>query len=94
MEALRLPASEVIRREVYTKTTKGKVAVRKLLIWKTGKDALDPRYPAYVVHWTDYSPGRRDPIKRTVRPAPDEAEATALGDELITKNIKRGWTAV
>ena len=93
-EVLTLPASEVIRREVYTKTTKGKVAVRKLLVWKTGKDEVDPRYPAYVVHWTDYSPGRRDPIKRTVRPAPDEAEATALGDELITKNIKRGWTAI
>ena len=93
-EAVALPQSVVLRREVYTKTTKGAMAVRKLLVWKTGKERLDPRYPAYVVHWTDYSPGRRDPIKRTVRPAPSEAEAAALGDAFIAKNIKRGWTLV
>ena len=41
----------------------GTCSVRKLLVWKTNKEAVDPRFPAYVVHWTDYSPGRSSPIK-------------------------------
>ncbi len=90
-EAVALPESTVLRREAYTKASKGSLAVRKLLVWKTNKEALDPQFPAYVVHWTDYSPGRGDPIKHTTRPAPTEAVATALADALITKNIKRGW---
>lgn len=35
----------------------------------------------------------RDAIQRTRCPAPDEAEATALGDELIPMDIKHRWTA-
>lgn len=90
-EAPDLPASTVVRREVWTKTTKGKVAVRKLLAWKTNKDDLDPLFPPFVVHWTDYSPGRKDPIKHTVRPVPTEDALQAVSDELIQANIKRGW---
>jgi len=86
-----LPASEVLRREVYTKTTKDKVAVRKLVVWKTNKDEQDPAYPAFVVYFTDYSPGRKDPLKRTVRLAPDKATATELADAMIASEIKRGW---
>ena len=36
-----LPASKVVRREVYVKTAKGQSAVRKLVVWQTNKDALD-----------------------------------------------------
>ncbi len=86
-----LPKSEVIRREAFTKVTKGKTAVRKLLLWKTNKDAVDPLFPAYVVHFTDYSPSRKDPLKRTVRLAPDEVTAAALAEELLASEIKKGW---
>lgn len=86
-----LPVSEVVRREVYTKVTKGKTAVRKLLMWKTNKESHDRDYPAFVVHFSDYSPGRKDPLKRTVRLAPDLATATALADAMIETEIKRGW---
>ncbi|MGH1347916.1 MAG: hypothetical protein ACRBN8_40550 [Nannocystales bacterium] len=86
-----LPKSEVVRREAFTKVTKGKTAVRKLLVWKTNKDSVDPLFPAYVVHFTDYSPGRKDPLKRTVRLAPDEVTATALAEELLASEIKKGW---
>ncbi len=85
------PKSEVLRREAFVKVTKGKTAVRKLLVWKTHKDAVDPLYPAYVVHFTDYSPGRKDPLQRTVRLAPDEATATALAEEMLASEIKKGW---
>lgn len=89
-----LPKSEVLRREVYSKVTKGKTAVRKLVVWKTNKETEDPMYPAFVVHWTDYSPGRKDPLKRTVRLAPDKGLALEIADDLINSEIKRGWKAV
>jgi len=90
-KAVELPKSEVVRREVWTKASKGKQTVRKLLVWKTNKQDIDADFPAWVVHFTDYSPVRKDPLKRTVRLAPDEASATAIADELVAANIKRGW---
>ncbi len=90
-EKVELPPSEVMRREVYTKTTKGKLAVRKLVVWKTNKEELDPSYPAFVVHFTDYSPGRKDPLKREVRLAPRFDVAEAIAEDMLVKNIKKGW---
>lgn len=87
-------ASQVIRRRVWTKETKGKVDVRKLVVWRTNKETIDPTYPAYVVHWTDYSAGRKTPLTREVRPAPTVAAADALADALILDNIKKGWQEV
>lgn len=93
-EKLVLPVSTVLRREVYTKTVKGELAVRKLVVWQTNKDKLDSSFPAFVTHFTDYSPGRRDPLKREVRLAPDKDDALRIGDELIAKQIKGGWSLV
>jgi hypothetical protein len=89
-----LPPSKLVRREVWTKTTKGQLAVRKLLVWQTNKAEGSQRYPAYVVHWTDYSAGRAEPLDRDVRPAPDEATAQAIAQEFIDANIKKGWEKV
>lgn len=89
-----LPESEILRREVYTKTIKGSTGVRKLLVWRTNKSELDPRFPPFVLHFTDYSPGRRDPIKHDVEIAPTEEAILAAADQVIEKNIKRGWDLV
>jgi len=89
-----LPTSTVVRREVWTKVTKGQTAVRKLVIWRTNKEQADPTYPAYVVHWTDYSASRGTPLDREVRLAPTETLAMSLGDAMIEENIKKGWTKV
>jgi hypothetical protein len=83
--------SEIVRREVYTKTTKQALAVRKLLVWKTNKDEDDPSFPAFVVHWSDYSPGRKTPLQREVRLAPAKDRAMAIADAMIAANIKKGW---
>jgi hypothetical protein len=83
-----------VRREVWTKTTKGQLAVRKLLVWQTNKSEGSHRYPAYVVHWTDYSAGRAEPLDRDVRPAPDEATAQQVAQDFIDANIKKGWEKV
>ncbi len=91
VSALELPASELLRREVFTKVTKGVTAVRKLVVWKTHKKEMHPEFPEYVVHWTDYSPGRKEPLQRTVRLAPTEALATEIADELVASEVKKGW---
>lgn len=90
---IQLEGSEVIRREAWAKTTKDKLAVRKLLVWKTHKDQTQGQqeFPAYVVHWTDYSPGRKAPLQRTVKVAPDKETATAIAEKLVEKGVKRGW---
>jgi hypothetical protein len=93
---LRRPAagvSQVLRREVWVKEAKGKKAIRKLVAWKTNKEQ-DPLYPPYVVHWTDYSAQRREPLAREVHPAPSEASMNAIADRLLAENVKKGWQRV
>ncbi|MBL9100544.1 MAG: ATP-dependent DNA ligase [Myxococcales bacterium] len=90
-EKVVLPASTVVRREVYVKAAKGQSSVRKLVVWKTNKETVDRSYPAFVVHWTDYSPGRKDPLQREVRVAPTLADAIKIGDDMIAENVKKGW---
>lgn len=77
--------SEVIQRRVWTKDD----AVRKLLVWKTNKEGVG--FSSFVVHWTDYSPGRKAPLAREVRLAPSEQEAKKIAEDMITENIKKGW---
>ncbi|MEM8997765.1 MAG: hypothetical protein AAGF23_23480, partial [Acidobacteriota bacterium] len=94
VEKIVRPQSRVVRRRVFTKTTKDKTAVRKLLVWETGKAEIDPDYPAFVVHWTDYSPGRKQPLQREVRLAPTRAVADELAEQMLAAGVKRGWKAV
>ncbi len=89
-----LPASEVLRREVYTKVTKGQTAVRKLLVWRTNKDGVDPDFPAFVIHWTDYSAGRKTPLEREVRIAPTREEAERIAEAMLASEIGKGWARV
>jgi ATP-dependent DNA ligase len=89
-----LPASEVLRREVYTKETKGQTAVRKLLVWQTNKQDVDPDFPAFVVHWTDFSATRKTPLEREVRIAPTREEAEKIAEGMLASEIGKGWVRV
>jgi len=89
-----LPPSTVLRREVWTKAAKGSTAVRKLVVWRTNKERQGASFPAYVVHWTDYSAARGTPLEREVRLAPTEALAMQLADGMVAENIKKGWAKV
>lgn len=80
-----LGKSEIIQRKVWTKDD----AVRKLLVWKTNKEEFG--FPAYVIHWTDYSPGRKSPLAREVRLAPEKKSAEKIASDMIAENIKKGW---
>lgn len=89
-----LPESEVIFREVYTKAAKGSTNVQKFLVWKTNKAEMDNRWPVYVLHYTNFSPTRGEPLKRDVRVSSSEEQIMALKDNFIEKNIKKGWEKV
>lgn len=89
-----LPSSEVLRREVWTKTTGDKTDVRKLVVWQTHKEKVDPSFPAFVVHWTDYSSSRKAPLAREVKPAPTLKLAEDIAAGMIEANIKKGWEPV
>lgn len=90
-QSVQRAASTVLQREVYSKTTKGLVAVRKFIMWKTNKETIDATYPAYVFCFVDYSPGRKAPLKRVLRSAPSEAGIAAIFQHFKTTEIKRGW---
>jgi hypothetical protein len=84
--------SELIQRRVWTKEGSGKVDVRKLVMWKTNKEAVG--FPSFVIHWTDYSSTRKSPLDREVRLAPSEKEAVKIAEGMIAENIKKGWNEV
>jgi hypothetical protein len=87
-----LPTSELLARRVFKKETAGKLMVQKFLVWKTNKEQ-DPRYPAYVYHYTDYSSGRKEPLKRDIRVSADRNQIMAFLEGDIAANIKKGWMA-
>lgn len=89
-ENVTLGKSEVIRRQVWTEESVDKVDVRKLVVWKTNKEAAG--YSAFVVHWTDYSATRKSPLDREVRLAPTEQTAMVITENMISENIKKGWS--
>ncbi|MBL8855270.1 MAG: hypothetical protein JNK57_14995 [Planctomycetaceae bacterium] len=91
---MNLPASEVTHREVYTKQLKGETMVRKFVIWKTNKDSVSAEFPAWVLHYTDFSPNRATPLAREVRVSSSAEQILQLFQELKEENIKKGWEPV
>lgn len=90
---LTLPASQLLRREVYTKASRGQTMVRKLLLWKTNKET-EGDFPAYVLHFTDFSAGRKTPLEREVRVSSSREQIESLWNELFKENIVKGWSRV
>lgn len=86
-----LPRSSVIRRAVWTKASKGQTAVRKYVAWATNKRDRDARFPSYVVCFTDFSAGRKEPLQRELRvgSTPERLDVHIAAWE--TENIKKGW---
>ena len=89
----KLPESTLLKRRVATKTLKGAEMVRKLVMWKTNKESSD-EYPAYVLHFTDFSPNRKNPLSRDIRVSNSEEQIEALWLEMEKKNFVRGWKAI
>jgi hypothetical protein len=91
---LERPRSTLLRREVRTKEMKGAVMVRKLVMWQTNKEAEGDDYPAYVIHYTDYSPNRKTPLEREIRVSSSPDQIKDLWEELATEGFTKGWVPV
>lgn len=89
-----LPVSNILFRAVYTKALKGKTNVKKFIVYKTNKDDVDKSYPAYVFHSSDFSPTRKDPLKKEIRISNSRKQIESICNAYIEKNIKTGWNIV
>jgi hypothetical protein len=86
-----LPASEILRRDVWTKQLKAQTAVRKFVMWQTNKACEGSDFPAYVVHLTNYSPNRKTPLERDIRVSNSREQIDELWQELAVEYIVKGW---
>ncbi|HEX9059429.1 MAG TPA: hypothetical protein VF941_04555 [Clostridia bacterium] len=89
-----LPESEVLQREVYKKEAKDKLMVQKFIVIKTNKEDKDERYPAYVLHYTNFSSDRKEPLQRDIRISNSREQILELLEEFKNENIKKGWIKV
>ncbi len=88
-----LPKSEMLFREVYVKESKGHKMLQKFMVWQTNKSNVDATYPAYVMTYINFSPTRKDPLKRDVRISSSKDQIMKIKDEFLEKNVKKGWVA-
>jgi hypothetical protein len=89
-----LPAAQVIKREVFIKQLKGATMVRKFVMLKTNKETASDEYPAYVIHFTDFSPNRKDALAREVLISNSSEQIEELYASLKEENVKKGWSPV
>lgn len=85
-----LPKSNVLFRKVFIKESGTKQMVQKFVVWKTNKEQSG-RFPAYVLHHTDYNFWRQDTLKRDIRVSDSYAQIMELLDTLMASSIKKGW---
>lgn len=67
--------------------------VQKFVVWKTNKEQTG-RFPAYVFHLTDFSAGRKEPLKRDIRVSSNKKQIVALAEEFVAAGVKKGWSEV
>ena len=89
--SIRLPEATMLRRAVATKELKGKVMVRKLMMWKTNKEQVSAEHPAFVLLATDYSPNRRTPLEREIRVSSSLEQLEATWTKWTAENFVKGW---
>ena len=80
--------------KAFAKVAKGKTAVRKYVVIATRKHEQDADYAPYVVFFTDYSAGRKDPLKTSMAVGRDLASMDDHVEAWLAKNVKRGWKEV
>ena len=60
----------------------------------TNKERESEDYPAFVIHYTDFSPNRKEPLQRDIRVSNSQPQIEAMWVGLKEANIKKGWTEV
>ncbi len=88
-----LPPSELLIRDVYRKQIGEKTMVLKFLLWRTHKEQT-LEYPAYVLHITNFSTGRMEPLQREIRVSSSLDQILELYQIALAENVKKGWKQV
>ncbi|MCA9514653.1 MAG: ATP-dependent DNA ligase [Myxococcales bacterium] len=88
-QATTTSAATTLERQVWKKVWRGATMVRKVLVLR--REDGDPQYPPFIVHFTDYSAGRKDALQTSLRVASTESRARELAAGWIEENVKRGW---
>ncbi|MAO71054.1 MAG: hypothetical protein CMD02_00915 [Flavobacteriales bacterium] len=88
-----LKESEILHREVYVKESKGVKKVRKFIVWKTNKEETND-FPAFVYHYTDYSPERKEPLKKEIKVSENLKQIENILKLELETNVKKGWEKV
>jgi len=86
------PKSKIINKEVYTKTMKGATNVKKFLVWDT--TSKDDNYPKFVYYKIDYSPTRKDKMKRDIKVSNSKKQILSIFKDEIESDIKSGWNKI
>ena len=89
----KLKESVILHREVYVKESKGIKKVRKFIVWKTNKEESND-FPAFVYHYTDYSPGRKDPLKKEIKISENLKKIEDVLKLELEDNVKKGWEKI
>lgn len=89
-EDVTLAQSEILLREVYVKESKGMKMVRKFMVWKTNKEQTG-QYPAYVYHYTDFSPGRAEMLAKEIKVSNSKQQVEEIFTAEVASNVKKGW---
>ena len=88
-----LKESKLLHREVYVKESKEIKKVRKFVVWKTNKEESN-EFPAFVYHYTDYSPARKDPLKKEIKVSENQKQIEEVLKSELEDNVKKGWEKV
>jgi len=94
LDSMTLPTSKVIDRSVATKVLKEATMVRKILLWQTNKQEASREFPAFVLHLTDYSPNRKQPLNHEICVSDSETQIRKLFSEWEEEYFVRGWKPV
>lgn len=92
-EGVPLAQSEILLREVYVKESKGMKMVRKFIVWKTNKEQTG-QYPAYVYHYSDFSPGRAEMLSKEIKVSNSKQQIEEIFKAELTSKVKKGWGKV
>ena len=90
IDSLELKKSEILDRKVFVKESKGQKMVRKFILIKTNKDN-SPDYPAFVYHYTDFSPTRKAILKKEVKVSDSKKQIEQIFSDELAENVKKGW---
>lgn len=85
--------SKLLTRELYEKKLGEKYMLQKYLIWQTNKEDTG-EFPAYVLHYTNFSSNRLEPLQREIRVSDSSEQIYELYNSMLEDNIKKGWERI